>query len=717
MPDAMADTADPPAGRRDMHPGILRPGRNVWRIARADRAAVLIDGAAFFGAVRAACLKAQRSIFIVGWDIDSRTRLVGADDPSDGYPPVLADFLSELVRDRPELHVYILLWDYSVVYAAERELFSRLSLQWMTPERVTLCMDDAVPFGSSQHQKLIVVDDAVAFSGGLDVTQRRWDTADHAPTNPARVDAEDRAYPPFHDVQMMVDGEAAHALAVLARRRWCNAYGTQPPVAPSGDPWPDHLPAHFAQVDVGIARTQPAFGDQTAVREVEALFLDAIDAAERSIYIENQFMTSHAVVRRLARRLRQRRTLEVVAVGPRAYDSKIVAQTLGKERADFRRTLAAAGGDRVRLVYPAVDDGRVAADTMVHSKVMIVDDRFLRIGSANLNNRSMGVDTECDLAIEAHDARDRAAIAHIRNTLLGHHCGAAAGAVAAELARTGSLVGVADRMSVDGHALRRIDDGPPDHRPIVALATSLLDPARKLTPVRVWRRIRPSLPERATMTLLLLAAAIAALTVVWYATPASELVTRERMQALLSAAEASAWAPLWVVLTYVIAGAVAFPLLVLIVATAAVFGPWLGFLYALSGALASALAMYAVGAWAGRDALRALLGARWQRIRREIDDRGMLAVAAIRLVPVAPYTLVNLIAGACAVRLLDYVAGTVIGLLPGLIAISALGHQISAIVSDFSAEKLGVLVLLVAGWVAMAWGAQALAGRLRKRNP
>src|SRR3954471_5681384 len=179
---------------------ILQPARNVGVPEGGGRAAVLVDGASFFGAVRQAFLNAQRSIFIVGWDIDSRTRLVGEGiDPNDGYSPILAEFLSELVETRPDLNVYILLWDYSLVYAQEREMFPRLSLQWQTPSRVLLCMDDAVPFGSSQHQKLIVVDDALAFSGGLDLTMRRWDTSEHRPDNPDRIDASERTYPPFHD--------------------------------------------------------------------------------------------------------------------------------------------------------------------------------------------------------------------------------------------------------------------------------------------------------------------------------------------------------------------------------------------------------------------------------------------------------------------------------------------------------------------------------------
>ena len=153
---------------------------------RAARAAALIDGAAFFDAVRQAFRNARHSIFVLGWDIDSRMRLVGdSDRPADGLPATLGEFLTELVRRRPELKVNLLLWDYSLLYAGERELFPRLSLQWRTPEQISLCLDNIVPFGCSQHQKIIVVDNALAFSGGLDLTIRRWDTTDHCRRQPA----------------------------------------------------------------------------------------------------------------------------------------------------------------------------------------------------------------------------------------------------------------------------------------------------------------------------------------------------------------------------------------------------------------------------------------------------------------------------------------------------------------------------------------------------
>ena len=150
-----------------------------------------------------------------------------------------------------------------------------------------------------------------------------------------------------------------------------------------------------------------------------------------------------------------------------------------------------------------------------------------------------------------------------------------------------------------------------------------------------------------------------------------------------------------------------FPVTVLIAATAATFGPWLGFLYAASGALASALLTYFIGALLGRDVLRNWMGPRLTRIRQRIVRQGVLAIAAIRMVPVAPFTLVNMVAGASGIRLLDYIAGTLLGLLPGLILMSALGAQIARIITSPSAFELALFALCIVAWIGLSFGIQA----------
>lgn len=725
---------------------LFQPGRTVWKVERARRAAVLIDGAAFFAAVRQAFLQARRTIFIVGWDIDSRTELVGEQPPTDGFPTSFAAFLTELAARRPELQIHLLLWDYSLVYAHEREPLPRLSLNWQMPPQVTFCLDSTVPFGSSQHQKLVVVDDALAFSGGLDLTIRRWDTSAHEPDNPRRVDPAGEPYRPFHDVQMMVDGEAARALALLARARWCHANGGEPEVRPEGQPWPESVEPDFTDVEVAIARTQPRYHREEEVREAEALFIASIARAERTIYIENQFMTSGVVASALAHRLRERPELEVLMVAPRSHDSFVERRTMRNGRIRFWRTVKAAGGGRARLVYPSIEKDGQSTYTMIHSKIMVVDDGFLRVGSANLNNRSMGADTECDLAIEATTEAERATIAGLRNRLLGEHCGASAEDVAAALAQQGSLVRAADQLCGNGHRLSPIDDGQPDRTIFARLAERVADPARPLRLGRLAGRLLPRLLFHGSRTIgrrlakredrraarekeveegllgragLVVVGAIALivlLTLAWQFTGLKELAQPDHIRALLEGAEGEPWALGLVVGLFLLGGAVAFPVTILILATAAVFGPWWGMLYASAGVAASAGLMFAVGARFGQNVPKRLLGKRWDRLRDRLQRRGLLAMVALRVVPVAPFSLVNLAAGAGSIRLVDFGLGTLIGMAPGIAAIALMGDRIAKVLDNPSAGQIAVLALCVAGWIGLSFGAQAIVSRLGERT-
>jgi phosphatidylserine/phosphatidylglycerophosphate/cardiolipin synthase-like enzyme/uncharacterized membrane protein YdjX (TVP38/TMEM64 family) len=699
---------------------ILVPDQNVWRTARANRFAVLIDGAALFGAVREAAIKAQRSIIIMGWDIDSRTRLVGeTGEAQDGYPIELAAFLSALVERRPQLRVYLLLWDYSVLYATERELFPTLSLQWKTPPRVIFSLDDQVPPGGSQHQKIIVIDDCLAFSGGLDLTIRRWDTSKHEVQNRWRVDPGGRPYRPFHDVQAMVDGEAASALADTVKERWRRVTSQS---LPSGtgdaDPWPDSVQPDFTHVGVGIARTQPAMEGSPEVREVEQLFLDSINAAEKSIYIENQFFTSSLLADRIARRMREQSELEVLLIGPQNYESWIEARTMRNGRIRFMRTFQDAGvSDRIRLLYPHVEDGSEATDTMMHSKVMIVDDRFLRIGSANLNNRSMGTDTECDLAIEATTQDERVRIIAVRNRLMADHCGVSAAEVAQCFESGATLLGAATSLSGAGHSLRAIDDGEPDPQEFARYLEGIADPERPIAQdalsAQEFTGRRFSVPFSSLAKIAAAFIVVLGLTALWNLTPLGDQLTPAAIEAALTSVAASPWAPAYVLAAFLGGGLVAFPVVLLIAGTAAAFGPILGFTYAAVGSLASALLTYGIGAWMGRRPLQSILGPRLSRIRNRICRSGLVAVAAVRLVPIAPFTLVNMVAGACRIPVATYLAGTALGLLPGLLAMSALGHQIFRFIIDPNPADFALLIAAALLWLGLIIAGQALAARAR----
>jgi phosphatidylserine/phosphatidylglycerophosphate/cardiolipin synthase-like enzyme/uncharacterized membrane protein YdjX (TVP38/TMEM64 family) len=697
---------------------LKRPDKTLWRTELANRAAVLIDAGQYFGAARAAMLKAKSHIFVVGWDIHSRTMFVGESGVAkDGYPEMFGEFLSALARERPKLKIHVLLWDFAALYATEREFFPAYALRWSTPPGVDFYLDNAVPLGSSQHQKLIVVDDCVAFSGGLDVTIRRWDTSAHEYDHPLRHDPAGKYYRPFHDVQAIVEGEAAKALGQLARARWeCACNERIPLCRGKRECWPDNLEADFHDIEIGIARTQPAYASQPQVQEVEALFVEAIQQAEHAIYIENQFLTSIKVARALADRLRERPNLELLMVSPKSHDSWLEMRSVRNGRIRFMNELR--GNDiapRVRLMYPEIRKGRRKTHTMVHSKVMIVDDQTLRVGSANLNNRSMATDTECDLFIEARTPNERAAITEIQNRLLGDHMGASAEEIAAARRKTPSLITLADSFSANGHRLRPIDDGTLRDDELTNYIEGVADPEQPIGAEQfVSSLLGGTMPAQRVPTIfkaIVIGLAIIAAAMIWEFTPLADMINPKAVGATLREFAQGPIAPFVVVVAFVAGGLVVFPVVVLIAATAATFGPVLGFLYAAAGTMVSALVTYGLGAWLGKQTLRDLLGPRLDNVRKRVARKGVIAVALIRLVPVAPFTIVNLLAGASEITLTQYLLGTALGMLPGIFMMSVLGHQLSQIILHPNAVSLAMLAGAVLGWIGLSIAIQALVSK------
>lgn len=682
---------------------LLKTGENVWCQTRADRAAVLIDAAEYFGALRQAMLNARHTIQIVGWDVDSRTNLVGPGGcATDGLPPALGDFLDALVARRPELRIRILLWDYSLFFANEREPLPTVALRWKRPPQIDLCLDDSVPYCASHHQKIVVIDDNLAFAGGLDLTVRRWDDCRHRYFHRRRIDPGGEHYGPFHDVQMMVDGEAAHRLGELARRRWavaaCESCAPSPALPAA---WPEDVTPHFRDVTIGIARTQPAGmgAAGAAVNEVEQLFIDMIGRAKRSLYIESQYLTYLPVARAIAERLAADPLFEAILICPRKYHGRFERQAMLSGRADFVGTLqGAAAGDRWIVAAPCSCDQSRRVDISLHSKVMIVDDRYLRIGSANLCNRSMGTDTECDLVIVASNDRHEAAIAALRNRLLAEHSGIPFAAFAANAEDGGSVVGM---LQADTRKLVPIDREADARQATFPIVKVVADPLRPLSLDFPWtqRKGRQGAGWLGPTPQLLLGAAVlvalAALSVWWAVFPVlGEDDLRQPVQWI--AGQEEYLAGLAVVGLFLAGGAMAFPLILLVLATTALFGIWPGIAYAAAGAMLSAGATYMVGRWIGHALLRKFLGPRLNRIAGGFAERGILAVTAVRLLPIAPFTLVNLAAGALRIPVLDYFIGTFVGFLPGFAMIGLAGHQASELLRNPTPLGVGLLGLLLA---------------------
>lgn len=438
-------------------PALLEPGRNCWRIERAERAALVVDAADYFRLAREAMLGARCQLLVMGWDLDTRIKLVDDDEVEEG-PVHLGPFISWLAKRRPELRIHILAWDGAAYSLLGRgTTLARMAVWRLLSDRISFRLDGSRPREASQHHKLLVVDDSFAFCGGIDMTGSRWDTRAHRDDEPGRRrPTTHRRYGPWHDAAMAVDGAAARALGDLGRERWKIACREQLECAADPrDAWPEPLEPHFRDVEVAVARTRGNDGEHDELREIEALFVDMIGAAKKFIYAENQYFASRVIAEAIARRLAEPDPPECVLVNPRTGEGWLDETVMGAARAELVKMLARIDpSGRFRIYYPVTEQG---ADIYVHAKLMIVDDLMLRVGSANMNNRSMGLDSECDLMIDARRPANRECervIGALRCDLLAEHLGTRPDVVERLFGETGSLIATVERLRGAGRSLR-----------------------------------------------------------------------------------------------------------------------------------------------------------------------------------------------------------------------------------------------------------------------
>jgi len=453
--------------------------KTTWRRHEQASSALLIDAQDYYRAFYEVASRATRSVLILGWQFDSDVQLLrghevpaGADLKSFELLPML----DRLCRERPELEVKMLAWDHSLFFALEREVLQKIVFDLATVDRFQFRTDGTVPFGGSHHQKVAIIDGQIAFMGSADICQDRWDTSAHVARDPRRVSRRDEAYKPYHEVQAVFTGSPVRSLLELFAERWAHATGAVLDLDSLSVPYEseDAAEALLARVPVTLrmprscmafARTVPTAPDREHVHEIRDLYVRAIHAAERLIYIETQYLTSHCVRDALVARLADadKPKLEVVLLLPHKPEKFKEEFTIAQPQAavvDAIVEAARAGGHALGVynVQAPDDAGGAPIFVYIHAKLMIIDDRFFTMGSANLANRSMTVDSEINAvwAAPEGDQELHAAIRRVRTRLLLEHLGEAAD-VAAVVAPEG-LVARLDRTIEEGRGrLRRHD--------------------------------------------------------------------------------------------------------------------------------------------------------------------------------------------------------------------------------------------------------------------
>ncbi len=321
----------------------------------------------------------------------------------------------------------------------------------------------------------------------------------------------------------------------------------------------------------------------------------------------------------------------------------------------------------------------------------------------------MAYDTECNLTIEAGGdpaTRERisGAIAHMRNRLLAEHLDTSPELVGEEIVRQGSLLRAIEALQSPGRSLQELSPVITPELDSLIPEQAFFDPERPIDPDELVAQFVPKdarkpIPKR-MIGLGMLAVALALLAIAWRWTPLREWINLASLVSLARGLENMPFTPLAVVASYVVAGLLMVPVMLLIAVTGIVFGPAWGIGYAIAGTLLSASVAYGIGVWLGRETVRRMLGARVNRLSRRIAKRGIIAMTIIRMLPIAPFTVVNIVAGASHIRFRDYLIGTLLGMVPGILVTITFVHNLAEAVRNPSLGTVsilaGVVVLLIA---------------------
>lgn len=686
---------------------IIAEGENCWKRAHTTKVSFIIEADAYFAAFRKAVINARHSVCILAWDLMEDIELLRGDVADDGYPVKLSDFLYAVADENPDLEIRILVWDYSMVYIAERDWFPFTRWREDPHPRVIVEKDNALHVGASHHQKVVVVDGDFAFCGGLDFSAWRWDTKEHKVNDSRRKDPNGDAYQPYHDVHMAVTGEAALALGELFVSRWERATGEHLEMTTArraGEVWPE-LEVDMEDVTCGVALTYSEYEDHAAVYQIEKLHLDLIQAAERYIYIENQYLSSHAITEALADRLRDPKGPEIAIVLTQDTGGWIEEGTLGLLRDRLLEILVEADAhDRLGVYYPFVEnESGDSSQVYVHAKLMICDDNTVEIGSANLSNRSMKVDSEVDLVIAQSGVCSP--IQKLLRRLLAVHFSSTVEDIHRELEANGSINATIKKLQAKNlHQLRdfKFSESGPIRRKIAD--SQWLDPDEPIDPSYWMRKAlgggSGDQPSKGKKYLKYGAILVVGILLAYGVNEAwGSAIDKESLEQFFSTLSGSPWAIPALFGIFFLAGLVGLPINLLLVAATLTLGPWLTFGCGFSGSLCSAIAAFMIGSWGGESVLQKFIGDKINKLSQQVGNRGVLSVALIRVVPVAPFVVVNLVAGISKLKLRVFTLGSILGMLPGMLGVVLITHNARNAFTDPTWQTWALLIGVVAVFV------------------
>jgi phosphatidylserine/phosphatidylglycerophosphate/cardiolipin synthase-like enzyme len=362
---------------------------------------LLIDGEQALPRIAEALQGARSHVHIAGWHVTPQFGLT-----RDSHAARLRDLLAELAE---RVEVRVLLWGGSPLplFTPDRRAVRKVREEMIRDSRVRCELDVHERPMHCHHEKLVIVDDEVAFVGGIDLTSLggdRFDSSEHPM----------RSRLGWHDAASRIVGPAVSDVVNHFAMRWQATSGERLPECPVGPV--------AGEVELQIVRTVPEkiydAVPQGDFRILEA-YTRALAAARRFVYLESQFLWSPQIVELLAAKLREPpsdefRVLVLLPAKPNNGADTTRGQLAALVRADD-------GGARFLATTISARTGELSGPTYVHAKIAIVDDEWLTLGSANLNEHSLFNDTEmnlitCDAAL-ARETRLRLWSEHLERSV------------------------------------------------------------------------------------------------------------------------------------------------------------------------------------------------------------------------------------------------------------------------------------------------------------
>jgi len=305
-------------------------GKHYTHRNQAESLAFIPDSASYYAALEDVFSRGQHRVLIVGWGFDDRIQLVRNDDPDSSDSGSLGELLTALAESRPSLEIQVCLWRAPPVFSGDHHISDVFQEAAERLPNLTVSFVASASHFNSRHEKYVIVDDVLAFVGGIDITSERWDTEQHLATHEERINPEGERYPPYHDMQVALNGPIVHDLYTIAAYD-LELHGEWSPVDHAL--WPEGLEvdAHNTSAMIALTRSNPD-RDWENTHQIKEVYHAMINNASEFIYIEDQYFSSDSVTQALSQQLQREDGPEVVIVMPREFTGRTWTAHYGGER-------------------------------------------------------------------------------------------------------------------------------------------------------------------------------------------------------------------------------------------------------------------------------------------------------------------------------------------------------------------------------------------------